>query len=330
MMMSKRILTGITPSGTPHLGNYIGAIRPAIARQYEAESLFFIADFHSLVKLWDAKKRQQYIYEIAAAWLACGVDSDRVILYRQTEVPEILALHWILTTVAAKGLLNRAHAYKDLVAKNLQGGQDADEGITMGLFNYPILMAADILAFNPHGVPVGKDQIQHIEIARDLAQRFNHLYGPIFTLPEALVEEDSQTIPGLDGRKMSKSYGNTIPLFEEPKRLRKLIMKIVTNSQAPEEPKSTEGCTLFQLYQQFAKPVEVAEIAKRYQAGIGWGEMKQILYEKIEVELAEPRQRYQELLANKDRIDGILTNGAAKARAIAQPLLAEVYQLVGL
>ncbi|TNF65570.1 MAG: tryptophan--tRNA ligase [Gammaproteobacteria bacterium] len=334
-MSSKQIvLTGITPSGIPHLGNYMGAIKPALdlANNPNYQARYFIADYHSLIKLWDPKLRQDYIYGVAATWLACGLDPKNVIFYRQSDIPEILELTWILNTVAAKGLLNRAHAYKALVAQNEEANkQDLDAGITMGLFNYPILMAADILAFHTNLVPVGKDQIQHIEIARDIANRLNHIYQKeLLTAPEALVEEKTQTLPGLDGRKMSKSYQNTIPIFIEPKKMRKLIMKIVTNSQPPEEPKETTDCTLFNLYQAFASESEAQAIAKRYAEGIGWGEMKQILYEKISINLAEPYKHYIELINDKKAIDAVLKEGSEKARAIARPLLNDIRKTVGI
>ena len=325
-----RILTGITPSGTPHLGNYIGAIKPALSRQTQGEALYFIADLHSLVKLWDAKLRQQYILELAATWLACGLDPDKTVFYLQSQVPEISELSWVLNTVAAKGLLNRAHAYKDLVAKNREAQEDEDHAITMGLFCYPVLMAADIVGFNAEYVPVGKDQVQHIEIARDIAGRFNHLYGEVFTLPQAIVDDNTATLPGLDGRKMSKSYGNTIPLFEPSKRLRKLINKIVTNSLPPEAPKETEGCSLFQIYRAFADEAEQQTVAERYASGIGWGEMKQLLFEKVDAELTEARERYDYFLAHPAEVAEILDQGAEKARAMIIPVLDKVKALSGL
>ena len=328
-MISKRILTGITPSGTPHIGNYVGAIKPSVENQ-TGNSLYFIADLHSLVKLQDAKVRQQYIYEIAASWLALGLDPNKTIFYRQSHVPEIVELNWILSTVAGKGLLNRAHAYKDVVAKNIQDNLDPDAAISMGLFCYPVLMSADILAFNANTVPVGKDQIQHIEIARDIATRFNHVYGEVFVLPEAHVDEAVQTLPGLDGRKMSKSYDNTIPIFLPSKALRKRIMQIVTNSQLPEEPKSTENCTVFALYRAFATPEQTTEIAKRYASGIGWGEAKQQLFELLDGLLTEPRQRYDALMADTRQIEVLLHQGAERAREIAKPILNQVRRVVGL
>lgn len=322
------ILTGITSSGTPHLGNYIGAIKPCIDRQFDGQAMFFIADLHSLVKLWDADKRKQYVLEIAASWLALGLDHEKAYFYRQSDIPEISELCWILLSVTSKGLLNRAHAYKGLVAEN--EGNDPDKGITMGLYTYPVLMAADILAFNANKVPVGKDQIQHIEIARDIAARFNHLYGETFTLPEVVVDDKATTIPGLDGRKMSKSYGNTIPLFESPKKLQKLINKIVTNSLEPHEPKQSDGCTLFEIYSNFASETEIAEIKARYSSGIGWGEMKKTLFEKINHELEAPRERYEYFMSHPHEVFDILAEGGHKTRILAQTLLESVKTKVGL
>ncbi len=331
--MTAITLTGITPSGTPHIGNYIGAIKPAIAKQNgQKQSLYFIADYHSLIKLWEPQQRQQYVDEIAASWLALGLDPTQCCFYRQSDIPEILELTWILTSLTAKGLMNRAHAYKDAVAKNIDGGKkDLDNAITMGLYSYPILMAADILAFNASEVPVGKDQIQHLEMARDIAARFNHVYGDTFSLPKAIVNDHNHTLPGLDGRKMSKSYHNTIPLFVDSKKLRKFIMKIKTNSQQPEESKSTEDCHLFQIYQAFATEKETQTIATRYQqGGLGWGEMKQILFEKIDAEIAPARHTYQQLINDKNLIDKTLAQGAANAREIATPLLAQVRKQIGI
>ena len=334
MPTSKQVvLTGITPSGTPHIGNYIGAIKPALelAENPDYKARYFMADYHSLIKLWDADLRKQYTYEIAATWLALGLNPKQVIFYRQSDVPEIMELTWILTSMTAKGLLNRAHAYKAQVDANLEEGVDTDAGITMGLFNYPVLMAADILMFNTELVPVGKDQIQHVEIARDIAARFNHVYKTdLLTLPKALVDDKTQTIPGLDGRKMSKSYGNTIPIFAPEKKLRKLIMKIKTNSLLPEEPKETEDCTLFALYQCFANESELNEMKTRYQAGIGWGEVKQILFEKINADLKTPRDKYNELMADHDKIESLLKHGAEQARMIALPLLNKVRKKIGI
>jgi len=325
------MLTGITPSGVAHIGNYIGAIKPALAEQQDGrEHFYFIADYHSLVKCWDASLRQQYSYDVAATWLALGLDADKTLFYRQSDVPEILELNWLLTSVAAKGLLNRAHAYKDKVAKNVHEGQDADNAITMGLYCYPVLMAADILAFNAKYVPVGKDQIQHIEIARDIAARFNHIYQQeVFVQPEAVVNEKTQTILGLDGRKMSKSYQNTIPVFTSSKQLRKNVMKIVTNSQLPEEPKDPEACTVFSIYSALATDEQVKELRARYEQGIGWGEAKQVLYEHLESLLQGPREKYRALMADRAGLDRLLEQGALRARDIAGPILQQAKRAAG-
>lgn len=331
-MSSQCILTGITPSGVPHIGNYIGMFKPALTRQHQYDNaLYFIADYHSLVKLWDAKIRQQFVLEIAATWLALGLDPDKVIFYRQSHVPEIAELNWILTSIAAKGLLNRAHAYKDKVAKNIAAGNDNDAAITMGLYCYPILMAADILAFNADAVPVGQDQVQHIEIARDIAARFNHLYQTdLFVMPTVVTETKAVTIPGLDGRKMSKSYDNTISLFSSAKKLRQCVMKIVTNSQMPGEPKQYENDTLHQIYCAFATAQEVQTIEQSYRDGIAWGEMKQVLFEKMDAVLAAPREQYQYYLAHPQTVFEILQQGEIKARKIAQGILQRVKTAIGI
>ncbi|MGV7193165.1 tryptophan--tRNA ligase [Xanthomonas euvesicatoria] len=332
--MTTRVLTGITTSGTPHLGNYVGAIRPAIQASAGAdtESFYFLADLHSLIKAQDPARTQRSTLEIAATWLACGLDPDKVWFYRQSDVPETTELMWLLTCVAGKGILNRAHAYKAAVDKNRADGEDEDAGVTAGLFMYPVLMAADILIFNAHKVPVGRDQIQHIEMARDFAQRFNHVYGrDFFTLPEAVIDEQVSTLPGLDGRKMSKSYSNTIPLFAPREELRKLVFSILTDSRAPGEAKETQGSALFQLYQAFATPQESAAFAQAFADGIGWGDAKQQLFERIDQEIAPLRMRYEALMAEPAKIEAILRAGGARLRArYATPLLAELRDAVGL
>lgn len=329
-----RVLTGITTSGTPHLGNYVGAIRPAIAasRAADTESFYFLADLHSLIKAQDPARTQVSTLEIAAAWLACGLDPAKVWFYRQSDVPEITELTWLLTCVAGKGILNRAHAYKAAVDRNRADGEDDDAGVTAGLFMYPVLMAADILVFNADRVPVGRDQVQHIEMARDFGQRFNHVYGDAwFTLPEAAVDEQVATLPGLDGRKMSKSYGNTIPLFAPPGELKKLVAAIVTDSRAPGEPKDTGGSAVFQLYQAFATAAETQAFAQAFADGIGWGEAKQRLFERIEVEIAPLRARYDDLLSRPGDIEAMLRDGARRLREThATPLLARLREAVGL
>ena len=333
-MSKTRILTGITTSGTPHLGNYVGAIRPALAsaRAADVESFYFLADLHSLIKAQDPAKTQRSTLEIAASWLACGLDPDKVWFYRQSDIPEITELTWLLTCVAGKGILNRAHAYKAAVDKNRAEGEDDDAGITAGLFMYPVLMAADIMIFNAHKVPVGRDQIQHIEMARDFGQRFNHVYGQdYFVLPEAVIDEQVATLPGLDGRKMSKSYDNTIPLFAPRDALKKLIAGILTDSRAPGEPKDTEGSAVFQLYQAFASREETRAFAQAYADGIGWGDAKQALFERIDAEVAPLRERYEALMAKPAEIEAILRDGAARLRATrATPMLARLREAVGL
>jgi tryptophanyl-tRNA synthetase len=337
-MSKSRVLTGITTSGTPHLGNYVGAIRPAIAASHApgVESFYFLADYHSLIKVQDPARVQRSTLEIAAAWLACGLAPDKVWFYRQSDIPEIPELTWLLTCVAGKGLLNRAHAYKAAVDRNRAEGEDDDAAISAGLFMYPVLMAADILLFNAHKVPVGRDQVQHIEMARDFGQRFNHLYGEpasraYFTLPEAVVEEQVATLPGLDGRKMSKSYDNTIPLFAPRGELKKLVAGILTDSRAPGEAKDTEGSALFQLYQAFASQDETAAFARAFADGIGWGDAKQALFERIDAEVAPMREAYEALMAKPGEIEAILRDGAARLRVRhATPMLQRLREAVGL
>jgi tryptophanyl-tRNA synthetase len=331
-MSKPTVLTGITTTGTPHLGNYVGAIRPAIeaSKDPAADSYLFMADYHALIKCQDPERVRQSSFEVAATWLAMGLDTQNVVFYRQSDVPEIAELNWLLSCVASKGLLNRSHAYKAAVDANIEEGNDPDKAVTMGLFNYPILMAADMLMFNASKVPVGKDQIQHIEMARDMAQRFNHLYGEHFVLPEAVVGDDAAVLEGLDGRKMSKSYNNTIPLFLPEKKFRKLIMKIVTNSLEPGEPKDPDTSTVFAIYKAFATQEETAAMRIRYEEGVSWGEAKQELFEYLNAILAEPRERYNELLANPAEVEQALQEGAVKARTYAQPFIARLRQAVGI
>jgi tryptophanyl-tRNA synthetase len=333
--MTTRILTGITTTGTPHLGNYAGAIRPAIvaSRQSDADSFYFLADYHALIKCDDPLRIQRSRLEIAATWLASGLDVDRVTFYRQSDIPEIPELTWLLTCVAAKGLLNRAHAYKASVDKNVETGEDPDAGITMGLYSYPVLMAADILMFNAHQVPVGRDQIQHVEMARDIGQRFNHLFGKgkeFFVMPEALIEESVATLPGLDGRKMSKSYDNTIPLFSSAKEMKDAISRIVTDSKAPGEAKDPDNSHLFTLHQAFATPEQSAEFRSELLQGLGWGEAKNRLFTLLDSELGEAREHYHRLIERPADLEDILLAGAEKARKVATPFLGELREAVGL
>ena len=329
-----RFLTGITTTGTPHLGNYVGAIRPAVQSSLRADvkSYYFLADYHSLIKCDDPARIQRSTLEIAATWLAAGLDPERVTFYRQSDIPEIPELTWLLTCVTGKGLLNRAHAYKASVDKNLEAGQEPDDGVTAGLFMYPVLMAADILMFKAQKVPVGRDQIQHIEMARDMASSFNHLYGKdLLVLPEAQVDEQVALLPGLDGRKMSKSYDNTIPLFAPRAELKKAVFAITTDSRAPGEAKETEGSALFQLYQAFASAEETAQMRQAYAEGIGWGDAKQKLFECIDAEIAPMRERYEALIARPADIESILRDGARRLREkYATPFLAELRETVGL
>ncbi len=331
-MSTVRFLTGITTSGTPHLGNYVGSIRPAVraSRTPGVESFYFLADYHALIKIDDPQRIQRSTLEIAASWLAAGLDPERVVFYRQSDVPEIPELTWFLTCVTGKGVLNRAHAYKASVDKNSAAGIDPDADVTAGLFMYPVLMGADILMFNAHKVPVGRDQIQHIEMARDMASSFNHRYGEHFVLPQAEIEETVATLPGLDGRKMSKSYDNTIPLFASRAELKKLIAGIKTDSRLPGEPKDPEGSALFQIYQAFASEVETAALRKAYAEGIAWGDAKQLLLERVDQEIAPMRETYQSLIDKPARIEAALLAGAHKARAIATPFMGRLRQSVGL
>lgn len=331
-MSSTRFLTGITTSGTPHLGNYVGSIRPSVRASLRAdvESFYFLADYHALIKIDEPERIQRSTLEIAASWLAAGLDPERVVFYRQSDVPEIPELTWLLTCVIGKGVLNRAHAYKAAVDKNTAAGIDPESDVTAGLFMYPVLMGADILMFNAHKVPVGRDQVQHIEMARDMAHSFNHRYGDHFVPPEAEIEDSVATLPGLDGRKMSKSYDNTIPLFAPRAQLKKLIGSIVTDSRAPGEPKDTEGSALFQIYQAFATQDETAAMRQEYADGISWADAKQIVFERIDDEIAPLREVYQALLDDPARIESILRAGAAKARQIATPFMGRLRQAVGL
>jgi tryptophanyl-tRNA synthetase len=332
MTSKKRVLTGITTTGTPHLGNYVGAIKPAIAasRDLDTESFYFLADYHALVKCEDPERVQRSTLEIAATWLALGLDTGRSVFYRQSNIPEIPELTWLLTCVTAKGLMNRAHAYKAAVDENREAGEDPDFGIPMGLFCYPVLMAADILMFNAHRVPVGKDQIQHLEMARDIAQRFNHRYGEHFVLPEAEVDEHVATLPGTDGRKMSKSYDNTIALWLPEKKLRKAIMKIKTNSQEPGEPKAPDSAAVYSVYAAFASPDQREQMRQAFADGIAWGEVKQQLFELVNAELAAPRERYEALINDPARVEKELQRGAERARELSRPLIDRLRDAVGI
>lgn len=329
-MNNKKILTGITTTGTPHLGNYVGAIRPAIdsSKDKEHDSFFFLADYHALIKSKDREGLRQSCLEIAATWIASGLDIDQTYFYRQSDIPEILELNWILGNFTAKGLMNRAHAYKAAVDDNEKA--DPDKGITMGLFSYPVLMAADILMFKATHVPVGQDQVQHIEMTRDIAQRFNHHHGEIFVIPEGVIDKESSVLPGLDGRKMSKSYGNIIPLFCDSKTLRKHVMKIKTNSLEPGEPKSSEDCLLFDIYKSFASDSQISSMKRDLEDGISWGDAKNQLYELLDEQLSTHRLRYDELISDPSYLDKVLQDGAERAREVAKLNLNEIKSAIGL
>ena len=332
-MSQKTVLTGITTSGTPHIGNYLGAIKPAItaSEQSGSDSFFFLADYHALIKCHDPQRVAQSSREIAATWLALGLDTDNATFYRQSDIPEITELTWILTCMTSKGLMNRAHAYKASVDANQNANKaELDDGVTMGLFSYPVLMAADILMFNADIVPVGKDQTQHIEMTRDIAGRFNSNYRQLFTLPEAQIDQQMQLIPGLDGRKMSKSYDNTIPLFCPADQLNKLIKQIDTDSKRPGEPKDPDSSTVFQLYDCFASDSEVAQMREKFVNGIGWGEAKQELFEYLDASLSAPRDEYNRLMNDLAYVESVLLKGAEKARATSVPFMDKVRAAVGI
>ncbi len=326
--MKKRILTGITTTGTPHIGNYLGAIKPSLNLATEnPESFFFLADYHALIKNKDSQNIKESVKNVALAWLSSGLDTDRSYFYRQSDIKEVTELSWILSTITAKGLMNRAHAYKAATAENKS---DEDKGINMGLFSYPILMATDILIFNSTHVPVGADQLQHLEMTRDIAQRFNHLYKSIFNIPEAIIQEDGKVVPGLDGKKMSKSYNNIIPLLSDEKTLKKSIAKIVTNSLEPGQPKDTDNCTVFNLFSHFASNEEQEEFKAAYKEGISWGDAKNKLFEAVNSELSPIRERFNELSKDNNLVNDLLDAGAKKVKPLAQDMLGEVRELVGI
>ena len=331
-MLKQTVLTGITTSGTPHLGNYVGAIKPAIeaSRNDDVRGYYFLADYHSLVKCDDPERVRQSALEIAASWLALGLDTETSVFYRQSDIPEIPELTWMLTCSTAKGLMNRAHAYKATVQANEEAGEDPDFGIPMGLFSYPILMAADILMFKANKVPVGRDQAQHLEMARDIAQRFNHRYGDLLVLPEAVIDDNVATLPGQDGRKMSKSYNNTIPLWLPEKKLRKAIMKIKTNSLEPGEAKDPDSAAVFSIYSAFASKEQSAEMRQAMLDGIGWGDAKQKTFELINAEISDARERYNSLMESTGQIEEELLRGAVKAREFATPYMQQLRHAVGI
>ncbi|OQY38578.1 MAG: tryptophan--tRNA ligase [Candidatus Cloacimonetes bacterium 4572_65] len=331
-MIKKVSLTGIKPTGMPHLGNYVGSIRPALELAEKYDACYFIADYHALNQVRDPEKLKSMTFEVAAAWLACGLDPDKVLFYRQSDVPETFELAITLMAFTPKGLMNRAHAYKALVQKNEEDNKTLDDGVNIGLFTYPILMAADILLFNADIVPVGKDQLQHIEMANDIVQTINYNYKcEVLKNPEPYSHKEAGIIVGLDGRKMSKSYNNVIPLFLPEKKLRKMIMKIVTNSQGMEEVKDPDNCSVFSLYKVFATPEQQSILREKYLAGgMGWGEAKQLLFEAINEQLKAPRERYFELLEEREYVEGILQEGGRKARKIASETIKRTRKIIGI
>ncbi len=327
------VLTGVQPTGQPHIGNYLGAIRPALdfSSQPGAETWFFVADYHALNAAHDPKKLRQGTLEVAATWLACGLDPEKTMFYRQSDIPEIMELYYVLACFTPKGLMNRAHAYKAKIQDNEKAGkEDLDFGVNMGLFTYPILMAADILMFAADKVPVGEDQIQHLEIARDIAQKFNRSYGDVLRLPQMVIQKSNNNVPGLDGRKMSKSYDNHIPLFDEPARLKKLVARIKTDSLPPEAPKTTEGSILFDLYTAFASADQIEAMRAKFTAGVGWGTVKEELFQVMDAKLSGPREEYKKLMADPGYIDGLLREGAKKARAKSIPYMQRVRKATGI
>ncbi len=330
--MAKRILTGVKPTGQPHIGNWLGAIRPALGMVNEpgVESYLFIADYHSLISVHDAEELRKLTREVAATWLSCGLDPKKTLIYRQSEVPEVFELAWILACFTPKGFMNRAHAYKAKLSENeTLGSRDPDHGVSVGLFTYPVLMAADILLFRANEVPVGEDQIQHLEFARDIVEKFNKTYGNLLVAPQAKIQKGAALIPGLDGRKMSKSYGNHIPLFLDSKALRKSVMRIKTDSLPPEAPKPTEGSILLDIYRQVADPEEVLSLESQFQKGISWGGAKEILFEKLDQKLTPGREVFNDWLRRPQELERLLSEGATQARAQAQPLMSELRRAVG-
>lgn len=324
-MTDKIVLTGIKPTGTPHIGNYIGALKPLIDLSQNHKTVMFIADLHALNSIHDAKAIKQHTYEIAALMIAMGLNLENTIFFRQSDIDAVYQLSEFLMNVTPKGLMNRAHSYKAMIEKNTESGIDIDSGVNMGLYTYPVLMAADILLYNSDIVPVGKDQKQHVEFARDIAGYFNNIYGETFKLPEPVIGEDCGLIPGLDGRKMSKSYDNTIPLLCPTSELKKKIMRIITDSKTPEESKNPDESTIFQLYKFFANTDEISTFRKRFlDGGMGYGEAKTILFEKMDSVLKPHREKYEHLMANTSEIDTVLNTGAERARVVAKKVITKV------
>ena len=323
-------LTGLKPTGPPHIGNYLGMLKPSLELAEKFQALYFIPDYHALTTVRDRKELTNLTYQASATWIALGLNPDETIFYRQSDIPEVFELAWVLSCFTAKGLLNRSHAYKAIVDDNTAEGREEDKNINVGLFTYPVLMAADILLFGTHFVPVGLDQQQHLEITRDVAIVFNKTYGDILTIPEAVIREEVMTIPGIDGKKMSKSYNNVIPIFAPSNEILKRVKRIVTDSKRPEEPKDPDACHIFAIYQHFADADAVAAKRKLYlEGGLAYGAMKQELFELLEATFSDKRDRYNDLMDNTDALDRILADGAEKARAIAIPILAKVRKAIG-
>ena len=324
-------LTGIKPTGRPHIGNYLGMYRPALDLMKNYQGMYFVADYHALTTMHDPASMRDLVYEVAASWLALGLDPDEAIFFRQSDVPEIPEFTWILSCFTSKGLLNRAHAYKAAMDENLALGRDPDEGINAGLFSYPVLMAADILMYGSDVVPVGIDQKQHIEITRDIAEAFNRTYGDVLKVPEGIIQEAVMKVPGIDGQKMSKSYNNTIPIFAPESEVRKRVMRIVTDSKRPEEPKDPQDNTLFTLLSFFASQERLEAIRQLYlHGGAAYGDLKKELAELILVHFADARARYTELMTDRSYIDDILEQGAQKARQMGTPYLVAARKAIGI
>lgn len=324
-MSEKIILTGIKPTGMPHIGNYIGALKPLIENSRHNKTIVFIADLHALNSIHDAKTIKQHTYEIAALLVAMGLDMNNAILFRQSDIDAVYKLNTLLMNITPKGLMNRAHSYKAMLEKNTAAGDDVDAGVNMGLYTYPILMSADILLYNTDIVPVGADQKQHVEFARDIAEYFNRTYGNLFQLPEPQIGIDAGLVPGLDGRKMSKSYDNTIPLFAPENELKKRVMRIITDSKLPDEPKNPDESTIFLLYKHFANATDVANLREMFENGkIGYGDAKKMLFDAINSSLAAPREKYEHLMSHTNELDEILASGATRAREIANKTIERV------
>lgn len=329
--MKKIALSGIKPSGELHIGNYLGMIRPAFRLADNYQALYFIADYHALTTVKDRKVLDYLVYDAAAGLLALGLDTEKIIFFRQADIPEIFELTWILACFTAKGLLNRAHAYKAAVDDNNAAGKQPDAEINAGLYSYPVLMAADILLYGSHVVPVGRDQDQHVEIARDIAIAVNNTCGKVFTLPEALIQQEVMTIPGIDGRKMSKNYNNTLAIFADAKIRRKQVMRIVTDSKRPEDPKNPDECNVFNVYRYFASPGEIAAKRNLYlSGGLAYSDIKQELFELLETNFGKSREAYFNLKQNHTQLDTILSRGAERARAIAKPTMEKLRRKIGI